>query len=86
MNISKESLSALRIKLEKDYNKIEKEIVKLYSKDNNSADLEQKMLLQSSIDEQLDYIDNIINYLDKVPRLYDKLVRANEKYNQTVGE
>lgn len=85
MNISKESLNALRIKLEEDYDKLEKEIVKLSSRDNKKTEIEKKVQLQTMIDEQLDYIDNIINYLDKVPRLYEKLLRVSEKYDQIVG-
>ncbi len=84
MNISKESLNALKIKLEKDYDKLEKEIVKLSSCDKKE-EIDKKVQLQMMIDEQLDYIDNIINYLDKVPRLYEKLLRTSEKYDQMVG-
>lgn len=82
MNINKESLNELRIKLDREYDAQEEKINKLYTKKNNDEKIKSMLYKQELIDQQLDLIDNIISSLDKVPRMYEKLLKLNEEYNK----
>lgn len=82
MNINKESLNKLRIKLDKEYDDLDEKINKLYTKKNNDEKIKSMLYKQELIDQQLDLIDNIISSLDKVPRMYEKLLKLNEEYNK----
>lgn len=86
MNISKDVLIKLRKKLDLEYDKLEKEITKLYSLNKENKILKQKIDVQILLDQQINLIDNIVKDLDRVPRLYDELMRKNEQYNKIVGE
>lgn len=86
MNISKDVLIKLRKKLDSEYDKLEKEITKLYSLNKEDENLKKKIDVQVLLDQQISLIDNIVKDLDRVPRLYDELMKKNEQYNKIVGE
>ena len=85
MNIIIDGLNKLREKLDSDYEKIEKDINKLYLK-NNTKEALSKEQLQDMIDEQLNLLDTIICNLEKTPIMYKELMHINKKYKQVVGE
>lgn len=85
MNISKEALINLRDKLDCEYDNLEKQLNKMYSKRESNEKIKEKLNNQFLIDQQLDLIDNIISSMDRVPIMYNELIQLNEKYNQIVG-
>lgn len=85
MNISVDSLNAMRSNLEMSYNCLEKEINSLYA--NNKEDVaSDKIKAQDLIDKQLTLVDQIIHNLENTPKLYSELMKINKKYKQVVGD
>lgn len=73
MNISIKELSAMRSSLEKDYDKLEREINSLYS-DGEKENAEKLINKQDIIDRKIDLIDRIIKNLNETPKLYEELI------------
>jgi len=73
VNISIKELSAMRSSLEKDYDKLEREINSLYS-DGEKENAEKLINKQDIIDRKIDLIDRIIKNLNETPKLYEELI------------
>ena len=73
VNISIKELSAMRSSLEKDYDKLEREITSLYS-DGEKENAEKLINKQDIIDRKIDLIDRIIKNLNETPKLYEELI------------
>lgn len=85
MNINIKELEVMRDKLEIQYNRLEKEISKLYV-DNDQDEALEKEQIQDIVDQQIDLIDLIIKNLENTPKMYEELMKINEKYKTQVGE
>ncbi len=85
MNINKEELSSLRSELESKYNKLEREINVLYSKDDEEQAI-KKEELQDLVDQQIDLIDLILGNLEMTPEMYKELMKINKEYQEQLGE
>ncbi len=85
MNINIKELEVMRDKLEIQYNRLEKEISKLYI-DNDQDEALEKEQIQDIVDQQIDLIDLIIKNLENTPKMYEELMKINEKYKTQVGE
>lgn len=85
MNINKEELNSLRSELESKYNKLEREINVLYSKDDEEQAI-KKEELQDLVDQQIDLIDLILGNLEMTPEMYKELMKINKEYQEQLGE
>ena len=85
MNINKEELNLLRRELESKYNKLEREINVLYSKDDEEQAI-KKEELQDLVDQQIDLIDLILGNLEMTPEMYKELMKINKEYQEQLGE
>ncbi len=77
MNISIKELTTMRSSLEKEYDKLEKEIHALY-KDNKQNEAESIILKQDKVDYKIDLIDRIITNLENTPKLYEEYIDLGE--------
>ncbi len=73
MNISIKELSTMRSSLEKDYDKLEREINSLFT-DGEKENAEKLINKQDIIDKKIDLIDRIIKNLNETPKLYEELI------------
>jgi hypothetical protein len=76
MNISIKELTTMRANLEKEYEKLEKNINNLIvnGKSNETEELVKK---QDALDERIDLIDRILFNLEETPKLYEKLIELS---------
>ena len=73
VNISIKELSTMRSSLEKDYDKLEREINSLFT-DGDKENAEKLINKQDIIDKKIDLIDRIIKNLNETPKLYEELI------------
>ena len=76
MNISIKELSTMRTSLEKEYEKMEREINSLLVEGNNEA-AEKLIKKQDIVDMKIDLVDRIIKNLNETPKLYEKLIELS---------
>lgn len=76
MNISIKELNSMRSSLEKEYEKLEKEIVTRLKKEQDVSKLIEN---QDNLDTRIDLIDRIIANLNETPKLYEKLIDLTDK-------
>ena len=85
MDINMEELVTYRQQLESEYDKLEKEISKLYA-ESDLKHAQEKENIQNLVDEQLDLIDLIISNLENTPKMYKELLKIEDQYKKIVGE
>jgi flagellar biosynthesis/type III secretory pathway protein FliH len=76
VNISIKELSTMRTSLEKEYEKMEREINSLLVEGNNEA-ADKLIKKQDIVDMKIDLVDRIIKNLQETPKLYEKLIELS---------
>jgi hypothetical protein len=66
----------MRISLEKEYEKMEREINSLLVEGNNEA-ADKLIKKQDIIDMKIDLVNKIIKNLQETPKLYEKLIELS---------
>lgn len=85
VNISVDDLKLERNKLEDKYDAIEKDIHNLYS--HNKLEMaKEKEKIQSLLDIQITYLDQMITNLLETPKIYVKFNELNREYKELAGE